>query len=102
MSSPEGETVLTMALAGESWRPLLHENPILASMPNQKGQLPLHLAGTVTWKDGLKDLFAACPRALTMQEPETRLYPFMLSQDVTTTFEMLRADPSVMLNSTIS
>lgn len=103
--STQGETVVTMALlaGSESWRSLLQENPSLAFMSNLKGQLPLHLASSITWKDGVKDLFAANPRALTTREPNTRLYPCMLySRDLTTTFEMLRADPSVLLNSTLS
>mmetsp|Transcript_18168 Transcript_18168/g.30122 ORF Transcript_18168/g.30122 Transcript_18168/m.30122 type:complete len:475 (-) Transcript_18168:10-1434(-) len=96
-----GETVLTLALCSRTpsiGRTVLHENIALASMPNSKGQLPLHVAiQKLTWANGLEEIFCREPRALMLRDPESLLYPFMLANhDVTSSFELLRADPSVL------
>jgi hypothetical protein len=102
-----GETALTLALCSETrfnasslWRALLHEDGTLTSMSNEKGQFPLHMAihQKLNWANGLHEIFCRAPRALTMRDPESLLYPFMLpaEDDVSSTFELLRADPSVL------
>jgi len=109
-----GETVLTLSLSGESyyrqdepdqtsWRAILEVVPDLASMPNTKGQLPLHIAISkqmMTWENGLQEIFAANPSAISTPDVSTRLYPFLQTGaggDISSSFELLRADPSVII-----
>jgi hypothetical protein len=84
---------------------LVETQPIAGSMPDSDGRLPLHLALTrrefIDWKDGTESIFRSEPTALLTMDPLTKLYPFMLAAmheqgHPTTTFELLRADPSVI------
>ena len=84
---------------------LVDTQPMASSMPNSDGRMPLHLALTrhkfIDWKDGTASIFKSNPTALLRRDPLTKLYPFMLAAmhepgHPTTTYELLRADPSVI------
>lgn len=72
-----------------------------ALWPDKSGQLPLHAAVATgkKWSEGVKDLFEAYTEALTVPQPATGLYPFMMAaerDDLETTFLLLRSSPSLM------
>jgi hypothetical protein len=82
--------------------------PIAASIPDQCGDLPLHVAlksGERKWGDGLSSLVKAFPFALQRQDRGTGLFPFQLPvvflvgselDSLDTIFELLIACPIVV------
>jgi hypothetical protein len=88
---------------------LLQANPRLAEIPNRVGQLPLHVACSqpdfLDWGKGLSTLFRSHPTAVSKRDPESALFPFQIaavaseanSTSLDSTYELLRADPSVLL-----
>jgi len=94
---------------------LLHCNPKAAGLVDHEGRLPLHigLSSGKTW-DCMSPIFKAEPRAVSIRDPKTLLFPFMIAavgnksrlddeddffQDakLATIFLALREDPSVCL-----
>ena len=97
----------------------LHFHPVSASLvdPNEvPGRYPLHTALHYNhiWVEGVKELAQYAPHVLRMRDPHTGLYPFLMASATTTrssehavhddadnfalntTFELLRADPTVL------
>ncbi len=61
---------------------LLLLNPSDAKMPNQRGELPLHIAtkSGQHWSTGvIQDLISAYPEALSVRDEETDLFPFQIA-----------------------
>ena len=74
-----------------------------ACVPNSLGRLPLHLAiaSGKKWENGVEAILHAYPDALTMQDPLTRLYPFLLAaecqtSETNTIFELIRTNPALL------
>jgi len=82
--------------------------PIAASIPDQRGDLPLHLAlkcGQRKWGEGLSSLVQAFPCALEQRDRETGLFPFQLPavflvgnelESLGTIYELLVSCPHVI------
>jgi len=83
---------------------LAKASPTSASLQNNLGQLPIHVAvgeGKKCWDGGVQELAVACPDGLGMLDPQTKLFPFMAAgarHDLDTTFELLRFQPDVLVN----
>lgn len=84
---------------------LLRVRPDAATFRDRKGNLPIHraLACGKTWTGGVKALVAASPGALNVRDSDKMIYPFMLAglgddRDISTSFELLRANPDVLAN----
>ena len=91
---------------------LLQPYPDAAIVPvsfNGEEVMPLHLAlhSGHSWKEGVKELLEAGPKALSTTDPGTRLYPFQLAAlqdgekddsdvDLDTIYRLLRFDPNVL------
>lgn len=88
---------------------LLQASARLAEIPNVTGQLPLHVACSqsdlMDWENGLSVLFQSHPTAVAKRDPVSKLFPFQIAATATEddsasldcTYELLRADPSVLL-----
>ena len=77
-----------------------------ACVPNSMGRLPLHLAiaSGKQWGNGVEAILHANPDALMMQDPLTRLFPFLLAaecqaSETNTVFELLRTNPALVQGS---
>lgn len=84
---------------------IVKAEPKTGRIRNQKGFLPLHLAieNDKCWEGGIQALVEAFPDALAMRDPVDKLYPFQLaaySEDVDTTFELLRVNNNVLFHGT--
>jgi hypothetical protein len=84
---------------------IVKAEPKTARIRNQKGFLPLHLAiqNDKCWEGGIQALVEAFPDALAMRDPVDKLHPFQLaahSEDVDTTFELLRVNNTVLFHGT--
>ncbi len=81
---------------------LLRYFPRAASIPDDKGRLPLHEAlknGRKWDKGGVKHIFLAYPDAITEPDPEHAMIPVALaaiSCDLTTIYSVLRECPQVI------
>lgn len=88
---------------------LLRLFPDAALKWNANLRAPLHLAieGGLPWAGGLELVLNSAPYLLGVQDPRTRLYPFMLAAasangpgpglpSVELTFQLLRADPGLV------
>lgn len=78
-----------------------------ACMPSPSGRIPLNwaLATGKKWHEGVKALVQAYPDGLSMADTETGLFPFMLAavgnkSDCSTIFELLRHDPTLVVELT--
>jgi ankyrin repeat protein len=77
-----------------------------AHIPDPSGRLPLHLAlsSGKRWNEGVQQLIAAYPDAVSLPDRSSKLYPFMLAascgldMDVTSTYEILRLNPCLIEN----
>lgn len=74
-----------------------------AGIPDAQGRLPLHIAleSRKTWKEGVKQLVEVYPEVVSILDPKTALYPFMLAAigygaDLTTVYEICRLNPSLI------
>lgn len=81
---------------------LLEAKPEAASIPDNQGRLPLHLAisSGKTWSQGVKAILKANPDTLTSPDPTTGLQPFLQAAsssnpDLGTILELLKKDPSM-------
>jgi len=101
---------------------LLSLFPQACEVPDSEGRLPLHLAveSGKSWEGVVQRLFSLFPNAVMMQDGKNCLYPFMIAalpkddqrnllqlrkavsneadiscQELTSTFELLSADPSL-------
>ena len=83
---------------------LAKASPTSASLQNNLGQLPIHVAvgeGKKCWAGGVQELAVACPDGLGMLDPQTNLFPFMAAgagHDLDTAFELLRFRPDALVN----
>ncbi len=69
--------------------------------------LPLHIAlhEGLKWNQGLKDIFEIYRDAVTMFDPVTGLYPYMVAankDDFDVTYDLLRSDPGVIENCVVN
>ena len=87
--------------------PSLHIRKILIDFPDvvhkqdQVGRLPLHHAVNhkKTTYQTVMDIFEAYPRAVSVRDPISKLYPFMTAGskgNIAASFDLLRADPSLI------
>lgn len=74
-----------------------------AAIPDLHGRLPLHVAleSPKTWKEGVKQLVGVYPEAVSILDPKTAMFPFMLAAkrygaDLTTIYEICRLNPSLI------
>lgn len=80
---------------------VLDEYPIAVKVNNKRGESPLELAlksGT-TWDGGVRRIVKAHPKALKLQSPTTRLYPFMTAAAAFENVEEVNPDDTVALAS---
>ena len=90
---------------------LLQIYPNAAQIPYTNNQrLPLHMALVHgrEWNQGIQDLFLSYPEALTIKDPVTGVYPFLMpffkknqfkeqsDNTIETIYHLLQADPSVL------
>ena len=97
---------------------LLRECPSVARIRDNDGRYPLHLAAMsgIHWESGVEELFNSYPQALGITDPVSGLFPFQIGasvtatqvdevaadcggprhHDITTTYRLLRADPSLL------
>lgn len=110
--NPHGDTSLFLAFHHRRDRHavircLLEADPRLGRICSRPGRLPLldALQAGMSWSQGVKDVFEAEPRAVTARDPDSMLYPFLEAAtrmvDLDTIFELLRADPSVLVSATV-
>jgi hypothetical protein len=114
----DGNTPLSLAIqntcSADIVNALLWENPRAASVRDGNGRVPLVLAidkGVYSYHDVLAHVFAAEPAAVTARDPITALFPFCIAalktqsdcddkeQQVSTIYQLLRIDPSVLVQS---
>lgn len=82
---------------------LLSASPFSACVPDPGGRLPLHLAleSGKRWNQGVKDIVNCYSDALGLPDSKTNLPPALLAAvgakaDLTTVFEIIRTDPSLL------
>ena len=82
---------------------LLSIYPDAAKIPDDYGRLALHLAinsGIMSWNGGLENIFSAYPDAVTIRDPQTSLFPYMLSGaknlPLDTIFTLLSLSPELI------
>ena len=82
---------------------LLNASSFAACIPDPGGRLPLHLAleSGKRWNQGIKGIISCYPDALSIPDCKTGLTPFQLAAscakpDLTTLFETMRANPSLV------
>lgn len=74
-----------------------------ARLLDPSGRLPLHIAlsSGKRWEEGVKQLIEAYPDAVSLSDRSSKLFPFMLaassSRDLTSTYELLRLNPSLLV-----
>jgi len=81
---------------------LLQDSLDTVRIKTRHGRLTLNLAIVAgkSWNEGVKILLRAYPDALSLPDPQTLLYPFMLAaaenlNTLTTVFELLKANPEL-------
>lgn len=76
---------------------LLELEPQACSIPDMRGQLPLHLAiqAQLPWEGALDLLVATYPHSLTVVDPVTRLLPAVAASDcsIDVIYNLLRVNP---------
>ena len=80
---------------------LLQKCAASASLRNNEGKIPLHLAAekNAPWDNVLHPLIRAMPDSLCWMDPTTKLYPFMLAAQANyadTTFQLMRSAPYLL------
>ena len=82
---------------------LLSASAFSACVPDPHGRLPLHLAleSGKRWTQGIKDIISCYPEALGIPDCQTGLLPFQIAAmganpDLTTIFEVIRTNPSLL------
>jgi len=70
---------ITNVEAMDMMQTVLWADPNAAAVVNRDGRLPLHLAiaNGAHWSNGVEDIFLANPKAISIRDPITRLFPFM-------------------------
>ena len=65
----------------EVLRYVLNAYPEAASIPDNLGNLPLHLSlrAGITWYTGVKEIFEAAPHAIYVQDRTSLEFPFMIA-----------------------
>ena len=82
---------------------MLHLNPDAAGIVDSEGSLPLHLcleSGKSWFSGGVKELFLAAPSASLRTDKHHRSALMIATEkcDLTSIFEILRANPCVLQN----
>lgn len=75
---------------------ILQADSSLAKQVNHLGRYPLMygaLSG-IEWEDGLSNIFHAFPEAIMLQDPQTKLFPFMAAKSTQTIYQILREYPA--------
>lgn len=97
--------VAAMKASPRAFKAVLGLYPQAASRADGDGRLPLHhaLERGRTWEDGVEDLIRASPRSFVAPDPKTGLPPVLQaacapSNDLTTVYNMLSANPMEMIN----
>lgn len=95
-------TVMNKKISKQVIRQLINIFPEAAKQFDKMQRLPLHYAILCCreYNDCVNDLVGAAPFALSSIDPNTGLYPFMMSasnqSSLSTTYKLLREEPSVL------
>ena len=79
---------------------ILESDPSVARQVNKLGRYPFMCAvlSGIDWDDGLSDIFqhSVLPDVITMQDRETKLFPFMAAKSIESTYHILREAPEMI------
>lgn len=92
----------SMPQARQRVKAMLDANPNLAHLTDEDGRLPLHyVAANGPLYETVTCILQANPKAASVRDPVTGLYPFMLSginKNTTATLDLLLANPNLVMS----